>query len=160
MLTTKVKQKFWFVEKIYISSIWITKISILFFYLRIFPERNFRRLTYGIITVCAVSVVALLIASIMQCQPISYSWNAWDGQHKGKCTHVNAQIWANAGINIFFDLIVLALPLPQIWGLKISWDKKAGVLVMFGLGILYVFCLFFFRPAEVSPPPNFAPGHF
>jgi hypothetical protein len=133
---TTIQKKFYFVEKVYTMCIWITKISILCFYLRIFPERRFRRTTYSIIIASSIAVTALIIASIFQCTPISYSWNEWDGEHVGHCTHVNAQIWANAGINILFDLIVIVLPLPQIWGLKISWDKKLGVLFMFGLGIL------------------------
>ncbi|KAF2008731.1 hypothetical protein BU24DRAFT_359618, partial [Aaosphaeria arxii CBS 175.79] len=132
---TTILKKFWAVEKLYIFTIWLTKMSLLIFYLRIFPDRKFRRRTYSVLALCCVTVVALVLACVFECQPISYAWDRWDGEHEGTCTHINAQGWANAGINIIFDIIIIALPLPQIYRLQISRERKIGIMIMFTLGV-------------------------
>lgn len=114
----------------------MTKVSIILFYLRIFPEKKFRRVAWAVLTLCLAAMIAFVLSSVFECTPITRSWTGWDGEHEGHCTHINAQGWANAGVNIFFDLVTIALPLPQIFRLKMSPRQKAGILLMFGLGVV------------------------
>ncbi|KAK3216222.1 hypothetical protein GRF29_8g2631770 [Pseudopithomyces chartarum] len=58
---TKVLEIFYYTELLYLTAISLTKISILLFYLRIFPQRNLRRAIYVTIVFCAlVTVVSVL----------------------------------------------------------------------------------------------------
>ncbi|POS69965.1 CFEM domain-containing protein [Diaporthe helianthi] len=66
---------------------------------------------------------------------MSYFWNMWDGDHVGRCINIYAMAWAHAIINIALDVWMLALPASQVWGLKMPFRRKLGVMVMFGLGI-------------------------
>lgn len=117
----------------------MTKISICCFYLRIFPARNFRTLTYIVIGLNIAYLLAFVLVSIFQCRPIQGAWLHWDGEGNYKCNHINAQGWASAIINMLLDLIVMILPLNQLYKLQLSIKKKAFVMCMFSLGILYVF---------------------
>ncbi len=84
-----------------------------------------------------------------QCQPVSYAWTKWDGKHEGHCLNMNAQAWANAGISIALDIWIIGLPLQQLFGLSWDWRKKSQAMVMFSIGLLYVFASI--RNSDVSP---------
>lgn len=123
-------------ELIYLSILPLTKISILCFYLRIFPEPRFRVFTYIAIALNVGYLIAFVLISVFQCRPIAGAWLHWDGEGNYQCNNINAQGWASAIINMVLDIMVMLLPLRQLYKLKLSWKKKAYVMCMFGLGIL------------------------
>lgn len=116
----------------------LTKISILCFYLRIFPERRFRIATYVVIGLNISYLIVFVLISVFQCRPLPGAWLHWDGEGHYKCNDINAQGWASAIINMILDIVVMALPLRQLYKLNLSKTKKAYVMCMFGLGILWV----------------------
>jgi hypothetical protein len=81
---------------------------------------------------CATSGFAFLIVTIFQCHPVSYVWNK--DLHNGKCVNFNSATWANAGINIFQDILIVGLPISEVRGLKLGQRQKIGLYAMFGLG--------------------------
>lgn len=124
----------------------MTKISICCFYLRIFPERQFRTATYVAIGLNAGYLIAFVLISVFQCRPLPGAWHHWDGEKNYHCNNINAQGWCAALFNMALDIIVMALPLKQLYHLNLSWRKKGYVMCMFSLGILYLsrpstFCL-------------------
>lgn len=116
----------------------LTKISILCFYLRIFPERRFRIVTYFVIGLNLSYLVVFILISVFQCRPQPGAWLQWDGEGNYQCNNINAQSWAAAIFNMVLDIIVMVLPLRQLYQLNLSMRKKSYVMCMFGLGILCV----------------------
>jgi hypothetical protein len=57
-----------------------------------------------------------------------------------KCVNSFVLIIFFAAISIFHDLIILMLPLPILWGLKLHWKKKAHAIVMFSVGAFVIIC--------------------
>jgi hypothetical protein len=114
----------------------MTKVSILCFYLRIFPGRRFRRIVYVTIAGNILYGIAFILLSILQCIPVQAAWTRWDGTVQARCIDANALGWACAVINITFDIIILILPLPALAKLAMSWERKVHVFLMFGLGAL------------------------
>lgn len=129
-------QIYYFDESLYITSLSLVKISICCFYLRIFPERRFRNIVYFTIFCCAAYAIAFVVAVSLQCKPINYAWKHWDGEHEGQCINVNALGWSSASFNIVLDLVVITLPVPQVWKLVLSTRKKVHVMCMFSVGLL------------------------
>lgn len=123
-------------QTLYFIEAALVKISILFFYLRIFPGNTFIKLVHYTIILNVLLTIAFVLPTIFQCSPISYQWKQWDGEHEGKCIDNNALAFANAGINIAMDIWVLALPLLHIVRLNLHWKKKVGVTLMFCVGAL------------------------
>ncbi|RYO80230.1 hypothetical protein DL764_009921 [Monosporascus ibericus] len=79
--------------------------------------------------------VATITATIFQCSPIEKAFNQ---TIKGHCIN-NGRFWyANAGFNISTDLIVLIIPMPLVYGLQIPRVQKAGLAIVFALGIFVV----------------------
>lgn len=129
---------FWFYisEIQYFINLAALKLSLLLFYLRIFPDPLVRRLLTGTVVFDILFGAGFAGATFFQCIPMDYFWHMWDGEHQGHCFNINAMGWANAAISILLDLWMLALPLWQLKGLHLHWKKKAGVALMFVVGTL------------------------
>lgn len=95
-------------------------------------------ITYFVIGLNVAYLIAFVLISVFQCRPLPGAWLHWDGEGNYQCNHINAQGWAAAIINMTLDIIVMALPLRQLYHLNLSWRKRSYVICMFSLGILYV----------------------
>jgi hypothetical protein len=76
----------WVHELIYTLVVTGTKISVLFFYLRVFPDKGFRTACQVLIVVTGLYCLELMLSIIFSCTPVSYQWTRWDGLHKGKAS--------------------------------------------------------------------------
>ena len=114
-----------------------TKLSILFFYRRIFATKAFRRITTGAIVLVIAWCIACIFPTIFQCQPIGATWNP---QINGTCIDLPQMFEAVTIANLLTDVIILCLPLPIFWNLKLStWDRLvvSGVFLVGGLVCLF-----------------------
>lgn len=118
------------------SSLTSIRVSILCFYLRIFPQRNFRRIVYTVISGNALYGTTFILVGIFQCIPVQAAWTGWDDVNQARCVNVNALGWASGAINIGLDIIVLILPVPELTTLMMSWERKVHTLIIFCLGFL------------------------
>ncbi|KAK6063638.1 CFEM domain-containing protein [Seiridium cupressi] len=125
---------FYVMAILYFLQVTLLKMSLLFFYLRIFPEKMIKRLLWGTVWFNAAFGLFFVVLTIFQCQPVSFYWTKWDGEHEGKCIGINGIAWANAGISIALDIWMLAIPLSQLRKLQLHWKKKVGVALMFIVG--------------------------
>lgn len=129
-------ENFYIMEVLYFAQVALLKLSILLFYLRIFPKPKFRKVLWATVIFDVLFGGVFVIGGIFQCSPINYSWNQWDGLHKGKCLNVNGLGWANAIISIVLDFWMLGLAVSQLVHLQLHWKKKVGVGMMFAVGTL------------------------
>lgn len=112
------------------------KISILQFYLQLFVTKQFRIAAYTIMFVVCLWCVEQVLATLLICKPISYNWNF--RTQKGSCGNEVANVIAGAAVNVFTDLVILLLPMPIIWRLKIPTRSKLSLSFIFGLGFMCV----------------------
>ncbi|KAL4964242.1 uncharacterized protein BDV14DRAFT_209399 [Aspergillus stella-maris] len=122
-------------ECLYLAAVALTKISILCFYLRVFPRRAFRISVYVVMAMNVAYIFIFDFITIFQCSPLEGAWYRWEQTGEYKCRNINSQGWAAAVVNMALDIIVMALPLRELWNLNLSWRKKAFVMCMFSLGI-------------------------
>jgi hypothetical protein len=118
-----------------------TRTSVLAFYLRIFPQRDFRLRVFLTMGSQTAVFISFTLAVIFQCTPISYFWTGWRGNSQGKCVNIMALVYSSAAFSIFYDVIVIVLPVPEIMKLSTTTKRKMQILSMFGVGILYVWLL-------------------
>ncbi|KAI5200893.1 hypothetical protein E4T38_06328 [Aureobasidium subglaciale] len=132
-------QYYYLGEIFYFASLTATKISILAFFLRVFPQQNFRKIIYVVIGICAAYGISFVLATTFQCHPVPYSWKQLDDSYPGSCNNIHVQGWLSAVFNIVIDLVILVLPLKELYSLQTSLKKKLMVMVMFSLGIFVTF---------------------
>ncbi|KAI9843165.1 MAG: hypothetical protein M1838_002753 [Thelocarpon superellum] len=118
---------------IYGLEIALVKISILLFYLRIFPARKFRRLCIGFIVFTVGSAMSIVLVAIFQCDPISEYWTR---NNSGTCINPYKWLMAEGGITLFINASLLILPIPLVWRLQLKLPQKLGVLGFFCAGSL------------------------
>ena len=91
---------------------------------------------YAVIAFCAAAGIAFVLVTIWQCSPIAAFWNRTiPGSH---CFHSEAFWFSYSLINIVTDVIILALPIRQIFALELASRDKWGLVGIFSLGTLYV----------------------
>ncbi|KAL3420536.1 hypothetical protein PVAG01_06981 [Phlyctema vagabunda] len=125
---------FYWQELIYLAVLPLLKITFLLLYLRVFPEKSFRRIVWFMIAVNVSYGIAFVTISVFQCIPVSGAWTRWDGSFEGRCNNINLQGWLSAAVNIILDVTTLSLPLFPLWKLNMAIRKKVQVMVMFSVG--------------------------
>ncbi|KAK3320794.1 CFEM domain-containing protein [Cercophora scortea] len=128
---------FYIGESFYLCILTLTKISILCFYLRIFPNRIFRVVAYTVMAWVAMSGVLFVFLQVFQCIPIAFIWEGWKKGNFGwyRCLDVNTLAFTTAGFSIAQDIVILVMPLPLLARLNVSRRSKFGIMFMFSLGI-------------------------
>ena len=108
--------------------------SILFFYLRIFPDKWFRFSVFALMSIVAAHAVSIIMTAFFQCTPFAYAWDKTI--HGGRCINQNAfERWISFP-NVVIDLGILCLPQPLVWSLHTSFYNKGALSFLFILGSL------------------------
>ncbi|RAH46719.1 uncharacterized protein BO95DRAFT_431040 [Aspergillus brunneoviolaceus CBS 621.78] len=68
-----------------------------------------------------------------QCRPHRAIWEFY---LPSKCYSLPDVMLCSAAVQVFSDITMFLLPQRMIWGLQMSWQKKMGISVIFGAGIL------------------------
>ncbi|KAF4345319.1 integral membrane protein [Fusarium beomiforme] len=127
------------VQYTYVLSLCFIKLSILFFFLRTFPDPTFRMIIKCTIVFNILTTIIFSICGALQRQPIYLLWEGWkEYPPRGITLDIPAIILAHAGINIALDVWMFVLPLTQLYSLGLKPKKKAGVMVIFGVGIFLI----------------------
>lgn len=118
-------------EVTYVIAVVLTKTAILLFYIRIFPDRTIQRLAWAIICLMAVYTSGALIYGLFQCRPLAYSWNRFKDDSGGKCMDITIAGILHGAFNMAMDLLILLLPMPSVYRLRVSNKKKVQVAIIF-----------------------------
>lgn len=119
-------------ELLYTTSITTVKLSVLFFYLRVFVNKGLRlavKLTMGFIMLWTLGNV---LQVFLICRPFAATY----GAVKGKCGNQVASYIAIGCFNVVTDLIVLTLPIPTVWSLQMPKMTKLGVTGILLIGLV------------------------
>lgn len=125
-------QEMYIFELLYNPTILATKASILLFYRRINPSQKFRIAVDTTMAICVLTSVAFLFLATFQCKPIEHFWNR---RIPGKCIDSATFLMANGAVGLFTDILILLLPVPMIFRLRVSTKRKVGLCVIFMIGI-------------------------
>lgn len=115
----------------YNLSLVLTKISIVFQYIRIFTQRKTQRLCYIMVGILSVYGIWTLCGSFFMCIPIAYFW---DKTINGHCMNQLAFWFSNSALNIATDIMVFAFPMPLLKALQLPRNQKIGLMFVFAFG--------------------------
>ncbi|KAL7904506.1 putative PTH11-typeG-protein-coupled receptor [Trichoderma velutinum] len=133
---SEVSKYFYMSQVTYKLTINLTKCSILLLYVSIFGHIIWMNRTCWCLFVCvAMYCLSSVAATVFQCDPIAKAFNK---TLPGTCIDL-AKFWlANAGFSIATDVIILLLPIPEVYGLQGPWSYKMAVILVFATGICVV----------------------
>lgn len=89
-------------------------------------------------TIVWMWAVSVILETFLLCRPLAYNW---DTSIAGTCGNRNATYVVAGTLNLVTDLMVMALPVPHIWKLQLSFSKKIALSGVFSVGLLWVTCI-------------------
>jgi hypothetical protein len=69
----------------------------------------------------------------LQCIPHNAIWEFYV---PAKCYDLPSVILGSAAVQVVTDLAMVLLPQRAIWSLHMSWRRKLGISIMFGVGLM------------------------
>jgi hypothetical protein len=121
-------------EAVSFPAMGFSKLTVLFLFKRIFTVKPFRIAAWIMIILTAGWTVAFFFAIIFQCTPVSAFWEQFDFQHAKYCLPTVPFYEATTYTDIFFDVLILAMPIPMVWRLHLPLNQKIAVMFTFLLG--------------------------
>lgn len=135
----------------------LTKLSLLLFFTRVFPIRKVIILAWVLFATVLVSHTVFLFLLLFQCVsiflqiqnkwfltsqvPVRGVWENWKYTSPPiKCLDAYTLVYVAGGFGVVLDTLILAFPLPIIWNLKLAWNKKIHLTVIFCIGIFVIAC--------------------
>ena len=79
-----------------------------------------------------LSTTILSVLTIFQCHPITFFWDT--DTKTGSCLNVTTLAFANSGMSIAQDVLIVVLPIPVVVKLNLETRKKIGISIMFAFG--------------------------
>ncbi|TLS24517.1 hypothetical protein PpBr36_09084 [Pyricularia pennisetigena] len=117
----------------------LCKSAVLIFLLRLGGHRRpVRWAIHAVNSLNLAAMAATTLTAMLQCSPVRTNW-AFSASSDGACNEQFEFYIAGAGIAIFTDVLVLALPFCIFLHLRISWHMKTAVLGVFLLGSIVTF---------------------
>ena len=122
-----------------VPALGVTKLSIIFFYRRIFVGERFR-IWINIATLIVVCyTIAFTFGTLAWCIPISTNWAPYETRYdSAKCVNENDLLATWGIIDILTDVMVLVIPLFMISKLHMPLRRKIAVSAIFAVGFLSV----------------------
>ncbi|KAL2817190.1 hypothetical protein BJX63DRAFT_386336 [Aspergillus granulosus] len=116
----------------------LIKTAILTDWYRIFVSGNRIRTLFwwgcwGLIIFQNVWALICMLLLNLQCRPYEAIWKFWI---PSKCYPLPIVMLTSASVQVVTDISMFLLPQKIIWSLHMTWRKKVGVSVIFGVGIL------------------------
>ncbi|OJJ75183.1 hypothetical protein ASPBRDRAFT_172932 [Aspergillus brasiliensis CBS 101740] len=128
-------KRLWAAIPFYNASLIFTKFSILFQYLRIFPDRRFRLACWIVFGIVATYGTWAVVSGFLNCIPVAKFWNR---DISGYCLSFEAVWFFNASMNIATDTTLLILPMPLLSQLHLPRMQKFALMGIFAVGGLVV----------------------
>ncbi|KAG4428195.1 hypothetical protein IFR05_016323 [Cadophora sp. M221] len=116
----------------YNMSLCLSKFAILLFCQRLFAPSSWRKAYLVTLTCIGIYTAWAVATSIVPCVPVR---RYWDKTVQGRCLPNEVLWFLNAGLNIVSDFVVVLLPIPTVFALRLPRKQKIGVSLVFGLGL-------------------------
>ncbi|TEA13387.1 hypothetical protein C8034_v004412 [Colletotrichum sidae] len=128
---------FYVLQALYVICITLIKASILFMYLRIFPDERFRAVLWATQAFNLAVGLTFTLVGLFQCRPVHLGWTWWRQPElrEGHCLNVIAETIVHTAIQLMLDVWMLALTATQVLGMNMPLREKLAIMLMFGLGL-------------------------
>lgn len=115
-----------------------TKLSMLFFFRRIFSTRLFRKINDALIAITFIWGTSFFFVIVFQCAPVSVVWTELEMFAYTKCIKPDSAFFGIAVSDLLLDVLICILPIPQLWSLQMPLRRKFAVAGLFLLGSMWV----------------------
>ncbi|OBT68852.1 hypothetical protein VE03_02047 [Pseudogymnoascus sp. 23342-1-I1] len=129
------------IQMLWATSLMFIKLSILCFYIRIFNVKPFIIASTAVAVLVVLWALSVILCGFFLCRPFAYNW---DQSIKGSCGDQIKSYIITGALNIATDALVLGLPMPMIWRLKVNLRSKIALTGIFTIGF-FIFIISIIR---------------
>jgi len=136
-----IAKMFFAIYFVYNIALFLAKASALLFFSRVFPSHSAPRwFTVTLYITHAMNLawlVGITLGTIFMCNPVEKQYKPY---LEGTCRPTK-DLWIGSAVpSAAIDLMILVLPLPNLWKLQSSLPKKIGIMLVFvvGYGVVIV----------------------
>ncbi|KAJ3578504.1 hypothetical protein NPX13_g2060 [Xylaria arbuscula] len=108
------------------------RLSVIIFFLRIFPTPIVKRGAYALTVLCIAWFITVEGLYLGMCRPIAYMWDS--SIKGGTCLDVKWGIIIPAIFNVIIDAATVLLPIREVMKLHLSKEKKLFIIGIFCIG--------------------------
>ncbi|RPA79524.1 hypothetical protein BJ508DRAFT_415880 [Ascobolus immersus RN42] len=116
-----------------LTSLNLTKLSLVLYYLRSLPGLLLRRASQALVVISGLSTTAVAFALLFACSPVAAFWDTTIG---GKCIDLTALRLTNATLDLLTILVIFILPVRLLWKADIPLLQRLPVIAAFTTGLL------------------------
>lgn len=122
---------------LYILQLWIQKSVLLSFYAGMLKDISWGKKTVRPFwALLAATFIADIVVTFTGCHPFDHYWKVLP--QTDRCTEAIVQLFIVGGTNILTDVLLIILPIPVLWGVRINWKKKAQLGFLFSVGFVII----------------------
>ncbi|KAI0181178.1 hypothetical protein GGR52DRAFT_523153 [Hypoxylon sp. FL1284] len=131
------EKMFFIVYTMFAPSLSLSKSSILCFYRRIFcPKRpwsdpNVLGITFMLIIVAMFGISVSMGTTFACGTHFSYWWSSAGADLQAHCIDTQMLTYAHSVSDFIIDVIIIMMPIPLVWKLHMSFQRKLGVIAVF-----------------------------
>ncbi|KAI9781114.1 MAG: hypothetical protein M1816_002472 [Peltula sp. TS41687] len=118
---------------LYLTELGAIKVSILAFYRRFLTLPTYHVILHLSASSIIIFTLASSVAFIFQCDPISKAWDLLVTVCRVDIPRLQLAICI---FNLLSDVIILLLPVPAIWSLRVDIKKRFMLIGLFSMGVL------------------------
>jgi len=114
------------------GTVCFSKMSVLLMYTALIPTSSMRKWTRGLGILIIAWNMADIIAAFLICRPFARNW---DFALPGNCGSRPAFYFAMGITNLVMDAVMIVLPMPYLYRLRMAWRKKLIAMALLSVGI-------------------------
>ncbi|EEP82315.1 conserved hypothetical protein [Uncinocarpus reesii 1704] len=136
----------------YALFIWTAKFTVTAFFKRLTAQiwrRSFQHVLVGIRYFLLVTFIAVIIATLTECQPFDHYWQVVPDPGP-KCRQGYAQLITMGTCDVITDLLLVAFPIPIIFLSVMPTKRKVSLTLLFGLSLILVAITCYRVPSVIS----------
>ncbi|KAH6680810.1 hypothetical protein B0J14DRAFT_649188 [Halenospora varia] len=141
--TTRRQAKLQFIFIIFFwTCLWFIKASFLMFYKRLFDGLSgYMKWWWIVVVTCIVTYIMCILSNFLECLPLS---RRFELDLQGSCPAKNGIRFVafTTALDIFTDILIMALPIRMLIGLRITSMQKFGVALIFTIAhVIIIFSI-------------------
>jgi hypothetical protein len=126
----------WLGVQFYFLLMTFVKVILSLFLLSLFSGPILRRILWGTVIFHILAGLTYSMVGAFSCTPVDYTWSQYSTESEGTCLDKLAPYISYGSLTVASDIWLLAVPMTQLYKLRLHWKKKIGAGIMFLLGFV------------------------
>jgi hypothetical protein len=114
------------------ATVCFSKLSVLSMYAAMIPKSSMSKWARILGALIIIWNIANIITVLLICRPFARNW---DFTLPGTCGSQPAFYFATGLVNLIADAMIIVLPMPYLYNLRLAWRKKLAAMALLGIGI-------------------------